>query len=99
MKGRKMNSLISVIVPVYNAEKYLDRCIQSIINQKYKELEIILVDDGSKDRSLEICNSYEKKDNRINVIHKENAGVSAARNTGIKKARGTYLAFLDDDDI
>ena len=88
MKGREMNSLISVIVPIYNAEKYLDRCIQSIINQKYKELEIILVDDGSKDSSLEICKSYADKDNRINVIHKENAGVSAARNTGIEAEIG-----------
>ena len=93
-----MNSLISVIVPVYNAEKYLDRCIQSIINQKYKKLEIILVDDGSKDNSLEISKSYAKKDNRIHVIHKENAGVSAARNTGIEAANGDYIAFVDSDD-
>ena len=98
MKGRKMNSLISVIVPVYNAENYLDRCIKSIINQKYKELEIILVDDGSKDNSLEICKSYANKDNRIYVIHKENAGVSAARNTGIEAATGDYIAFVDSDD-
>ena len=93
-----MNSLISVIVPVYNAKKYLDRCIQSIINQKYKELEIILVDDGSKDNSLEICKSYADKDNRIQVIHKENAGVSAARNTGIEAASGDFIAFVDSDD-
>lgn len=93
-----MSSLISVIVPVYNAEKYLDRCIQSIINQKYKKLEIILIDDGSKDNSLEICKSYANKDDRIQVIHKENAGVSAARNTGIEAASGDYIAFVDSDD-
>ena len=93
-----MNSLISVVVPVYNAEKYLDRCIQSIINQKYKELEIILIDDGSKDNSLEICKKYANEDIRIHVIHKENGGVSRARNTGIEAANGDFITFVDSDD-
>lgn len=93
-----MNQLISVIVPVYNAEKYLDKCVNSIINQKYKELEIILVDDGSKDNSLDLCKKYAEKDNRIKVIHKENGGVSTARNTGIEASRGDFIAFVDSDD-
>lgn len=93
-----MSALISVVVPVYNAEKYLDKCIQSIINQKYSNLEIILVDDGSKDNSLELCKKYAESDKRIKVIHKENEGVSTARNSGIEVASGDFIAFIDSDD-
>ena len=93
-----MEDLISVIVPVYNVEKYLNRCIDSIINQTYKNLEIILVDDGSPDNCGKICDEYAKKDSRIKVIHKENGGLSDARNVGINIARGTYVGFVDSDD-
>lgn len=89
---------ISVIVPVYNAENELEKSIDSILNQTIEELEIILVDDGSKDNSLSICEAYEGKDTRIRVIHQENAGVSVARNTGIEVARGEYIGFVDADD-
>lgn len=89
---------ISVIVPVYNVEGYLEKCVDSIINQSYKNLEIILVDDGSTDNSPVICDSYAEKDNRIKVIHKENGGLSDARNAGIKVASGEYLGFIDSDD-
>lgn len=89
---------ISTIVPVYNVEKYLTKCIDSIINQTYKDLEIILVDDGSTDNSGQICDQYAKKDNRIKVIHKENGGLSDARNVGIKNSTGEYLSFIDSDD-
>ena len=89
---------LSVIVPVYNVEKYLNRCLDSIINQTYQNLEIILVDDGSKDNSGRICDEYAKKDNRIRVIHKENNGAAAARNTGIENSTGEYIAFVDSDD-
>ncbi len=90
--------LISVIIPVYRVEKYLGRCIDSILGQTYKNLEIILVDDGSDDRSGEICDEYAEKDARIIVIHKENGGLSDARNAGMKKATGEYIAFADSDD-
>lgn len=90
--------LLSVIVPVYKVEKYLDRCIQSIVDQTYKNLEIILVDDGSPDRCPLICDRWGKKDDRISVIHKENGGLSSARNAGIKIARGKYITFVDSDD-
>ncbi len=90
---------ISVIVPVYNVEKYLKRCVDSILSQKYKNLEIILVDDGSKDQSGRICDEYLEKDNRIKVIHKVNGGLSDARNAGIDIATGDYLAFVDSDDF
>ena len=90
--------MISVIVPVYNVEKYFDACINSIISQTYKELEIILVDDGSTDSSGRLCDQYAKKDSRIKVIHKENGGVSSARNTGIDIATGEYITFVDADD-
>lgn len=93
-----MKKLLSVVVPVYNVEKYLDRCIKSIINQTYKNLEIILVDDGSVDASGKICDKYAFKDKRINVIHKENEGLSEARNTGIKLSKGNYITFVDSDD-
>lgn len=93
-----MQPKISIIVPVYNVEKYLIRCLDSIVNQTYKNLEIILVDDGSTDRCSEICDTYAGKDKRINVIHKENGGLSDARNRGIEIATGEYLAFVDSDD-
>lgn len=93
-----MQELISVIVPVYNVEKYLSRCIESIINQTYTNIEIILVDDGSTDNSRIICDEYKKKDKRINVIHKKNGGLSDARNKGIEMSRGEYLCFIDSDD-
>lgn len=90
--------LISIIVPVYNVQEYLKNCINSILNQSYKNIEIILVDDGSTDESSSICDLYVKKDNRIKVIHKENGGLSDARNMGIKSARGKYITFVDSDD-
>lgn len=90
--------LISVIVPVYNAEKYIKKCLDSIINQTYRNLEIITVDDGSTDNSGLICDEYAKKDSRIIVIHINNSGVSAARNQGLKIAKGDYIGFVDSDD-
>lgn len=90
--------LISIIIPVYNVSKYLRKCIESVICQSYKNIEIILVDDGSKDDSGKICDEYAKNDSRIKVIHKENNGVSAARNTGIESSNGKYLCFVDGDD-
>ena len=90
--------LISVIVPVYNVEKYLSKCIDSIIAQTYTNLEILLVDDGAKDSSGAICDEYAQRDSRIRVIHKENGGLSDARNRGIEEARGEYLGFIDSDD-
>ena len=93
-----MSELISVIVPVYKVEKYLSRCIESIINQTYKEMEIILVDDGSPDSCGEICDKYAAIDSRIKVFHKENGGLSDARNMGIMYALGKYLCFVDSDD-
>lgn len=93
-----INSLISVIVPVYNVDKYLKECIESIINQTYTNLEIILVDDGSIDDSGSICDEYEKKDNRVKVIHKKNEGVSVARNIGLEIATGEWIGFIDSDD-
>ena len=90
--------LISVIVPIYNVEKYLARCVDSILSQTYGNLEIILVDDGSTDKSGIIADEYEKKDNRVRVIHKQNGGLSDARNCGIDAARGEYFGFVDSDD-
>ena len=90
--------IISVIVPIYKVKKYLSKCIDSIIAQDYKNLEIILVDDGSPDNCPEICDEYAKKDKRIRVVHKENGGLSDARNAGIKVATGEYIAFIDSDD-
>ena len=89
---------ISVIVPVYNVEKFIRKCLDSIINQTMEDLEIILVDDGSIDNSGIICDEYAKNDNRIVVIHKENGGVSSARNVGLNKAKGKFIAFIDSDD-
>lgn len=90
--------LISVIVPIYNVEKYLNKCIESIVNQTYKNLEIILVDDGSPDGSPAICDKWAEKDSRIKVIHKKNGGVSTARNAGLDYASGDYIGFVDGDD-
>ena len=90
--------VVSVVLPIYNVEKYLNRCIKSVINQSYKNLEIILVDDGSPDNCPTLCDEWAKKDNRIKVIHKKNAGVSSARNTGITKSTGDYICFVDGDD-
>lgn len=94
-----MSDLISVIIPVYNVEDYLDRCITSVINQTYNNLEIILVDDGSTDSSGKKCDDYAIKDKRIKVLHKENGGVSSARNAGIDIATGEYIGFVDSDDV
>lgn len=90
--------LFSIIVPIYNVEKYLKRCIDSLINQTYKNIEIILVDDGSTDDCPQICDNYAVKDNRIKVIHKKNGGLSEARNFGLEKATGEYIFFIDSDD-
>lgn len=94
-----MNEIISIIVPIYNVEKYLKKCINSIVNQTYKKLDIILVDDGSTDESGKICDDYKKNDSRIRVIHKENGGLSDARNVGIEYAKGSLISFIDSDDF
>ena len=93
-----MKQKISVIVPVYNVEKYLSRCIDSLIRQSYSNIEILLVDDGSKDESLSICKEYEAKDSRIHVFHKENEGLGLTRNYGVEQATGEYITFVDSDD-
>lgn len=93
-----MKDKISIIVPIYNTDKYLAECIESIINQTYKNLEIILINDGSSDKSLEICNYFKEKDRRIVVINQVNMGVAYSRNIGIKNATGDYIAFVDSDD-
>lgn len=92
------NQTISVIIPVYNVKSYLDKCLESVTNQTYKNLEIICVDDGSIDGSSELLDEWAEKDNRIKAIHKENGGVSSARNVGLKAATGEYIAFVDGDD-
>ena len=99
LKRGIMNKKISVIVPVYKVEKYLARCVDSIINQTYKNLEIILVDDGSPDGCGKICDEYAERDSRIKVIHKENGGLSSARNAGLDIATGDYIGFVDSDDF
>lgn len=91
--------LVSVIVPVYNVEKYVSKCIETILEQTYKNFELILVDDGSPDKSGEICERYAATDNRIKVIHRENGGLSAARNSGLNIAQGDYILFVDSDDF
>lgn len=93
-----MNPLISVIVPIYNVEKYLARCVDSIVNQTYINLEIILVDDGSPDLCPQMCDDYAEKDSRIKVVHKKNGGLSDARNAGMAVATGEYIGFIDSDD-
>lgn len=90
--------ILSIIVPVYNAAKYLDQCIDSLVSQTYKNLEIILVNDGSSDDSLTICQKWQKKDSRIEVINQENAGAGAARNKGLSMAKGSFITFVDADD-
>ena len=92
------NDLISIIIPVYKVEKYLEKCIESVLKQTYTNLQIILVDDGSPDNCGKICDEYAKKDSRIEVIHKANGGLSDARNVGISKAKGRYIGFVDSDD-
>lgn len=94
-----MDDLISVVIPVYKVEKFLDRCLNSVINQNYKNIEIILIDDGSPDNCGEICDSYAERDNRIKVIHKSNGGLSSARNVGIEASNGKYITFIDSDDV
>lgn len=94
-----MGGLLSIIIPAYNIEYYIGRCLDSLLNQTYEDLEIIVVDDGSTDNTLSIIKEYCNKDNRITVIHKENEGVSVARLTGMKKAKGEYVGFVDGDDI
>lgn len=94
-----MSDIISVIVPVYNVENYLRRCVDSILGQTYRDLEVILADDGSTDGSGKICDDYAQKDGRVRVIHKENGGLSDARNAGMQAATGGFLAFVDSDDL
>lgn len=95
---QERNALVSIIVPVYNVEKYLEKCVKSIINQSYRNLEIILVDDGSADLSGELCDKLAEEDSRIHVIHRENVGVTSARRVGLQKAGGKYIGFVDSDD-
>lgn len=99
MIEEKREELISIIVPVYNTQEYLPKCIKSLISQTYQNLEIILIDDGSTDDSGEICDEWAKKDDRIQVIHKQNEGVSATKNKGIEIAKGAYIGFVDSDDF
>ena len=93
-----MKPIISIILPVYNVEKYLDRCLESISRQRYDDLDIVVVDDGSTDRSGSICDEFAKMDSRVRIYHKKNGGLSDARNYGIKKAKGEIVAFVDSDD-
>lgn len=93
-----MNDLITIIVPIYNVEKYLQRCIESLINQTYRNIEILLINDGSKDNSLSICIEYSSKDSRIKLISQENHGLAYTRNIGIQNATGKYVMFVDSDD-
>ena len=90
--------LLSIIVPVYKAEKHLDRCVESILSQTYGNIELVLVDDGSPDACPAMCDAWAEKDGRIKVIHKPNGGLSSARNAGLVKASGEYVFFLDSDD-
>lgn len=93
-----MQELISVIVPIYNVEKYLDRSVRALLNQTYQNIEIILVDDGSTDNSGQMCDDFAREDSRVRVFHKENGGSSTARNVGIREAKGTFVGFCDSDD-
>ena len=94
-----MNPLLSIVTPVYNVESFLDRSVQSILSQSYRDIELILIDDGSTDGSSSLCDELAKKDSRVKVIHKENGGVSTARNVGLEIASGEYLTFVDPDDF
>ena len=89
---------VSVIVPVYNTEKYLERCMKSILNQTLKDIEIIMVDDGSKEECAKLCDKFAAEDSRVRVIHKENGGLGFARNTGLSESKGEYVGFVDSDD-
>ncbi|MFW5510256.1 MAG: glycosyltransferase family 2 protein, partial [Prevotella sp.] len=91
--------MISIIIPIYNVEKYLRQCLDSVVNQTYQDWEAILVDDGSSDSSPAICDEYAKKDSRFKVLHQANGGVSSARNIGLNKSHGEWLIFLDADDM
>jgi raffinose-raffinose alpha-galactotransferase len=93
-----MKPLVSVIIPVFNVEQYIERCVESVINQEYKNIEIILVDDGSTDQSGMLCDELATKDERIHVIHKKNGGLSSARNSGLEHASGEWVTFIDSDD-
>lgn len=93
-----MNPFFSVVIPVYNAEKYINKCVESILQQSFENYEVVLVDDGSIDRSMKICKELAKKDDRVSLIHQKNQGVSAARNKGISMAKGRYIIFVDADD-
>ncbi len=93
-----MDELISIVIPIYNVEKYLKNCVDSVCNQTYRNLEIILVDDGSPDHCPEICEDYARNDSRVRVIHKQNGGLSDARNYGIEVAKGKYITCIDSDD-
>lgn len=90
--------MISVIIPVYKVEQYLDECVESVVRQTYTDLEVILVDDGSPDGCPALCDRWAKKDSRIKVVHKKNGGLSSARNAGLAVARGEYIGFVDSDD-
>ena len=92
------NPLISIVIPVYKVEKFLGRCVESVVNQTYKNLEIFLIDDGSPDNCPQICDEWAEKESRIKVIHLENAGVANARNTALKQISGDYVGFVDSDD-
>ena len=94
----KTNELISIIVPIYNIEKHIVRCLDSILAQTYHNIEVILIDDGSTDNSGKICDQYSSADTRINVFHKQNGGLVSARNLGLESARGDYIGFVDSDD-
>lgn len=93
------DDLVTIVIPVYNVEKYIERCLNSIIRQTYNNIEIIIVNDGTEDKSIEICKKIQLKDNRIKIINQKNAGLSAARNTGIRNASGKYICFIDSDDF
>ena len=93
-----MKEKLSVIVPIYNGEEHLEKCLNSIINQTFKDFELILIDDGSKDQSLKICLEFERKYNNVKVFHQENKGTSTARNLGVEKSSGEWITFVDDDD-
>ena len=96
---KQSGPLISIIVPVYNVDAYLKQCVDSILSQKYENFELLLIDDGSTDKSGEICDVYEQRDKRVRVFHKKNGGVSSARNVGLDNAKGDWIAFVDSDDI
>ena len=90
--------LVSIIVPIYNVEPFLEKCVNSLLNQTYTNIEVILVDDGSPDECPDICDKYREEDHRVKVIHKKNGGLSSARNSGLKVCRGDYIMFVDSDD-